>query len=183
MGSSLPPPSTIDLVGSFSRLDGSEVEVVLSGPAEHLRQETTVTFAKGAQRVPGQASWSDQSERGELTLRAPRDHFNNGSWGILLGEQRVRIGARLLIQGERPTVLLWGAKSSPSRLADPNPERLARVAAAKARRAAKEQELKRPSRRAASAAGKALDRALAPLPSSSAAKIRSGIRKAARKVL
>jgi hypothetical protein len=82
----------------------------------------------------------------------------------------VPVSARLLVQGQRPVVLLWGEKTKKSVLPAGRPSLRAGGRAAAARRAAL-------------TGSKALDRGLKVLPDQQAEKVRRTVRKVAKSVL
>jgi len=169
MGNSLPPPAGFDLVDSYARRRGDEVEVVLALPAGTLAPPTAeVTFSSGRRSLNGTATSGEVvGDASRVILRAPRDQFANGIWSIALKptlESVERVNARLLVQGERPLVLLWGART-------PNSEIPVRT-------------YPRYSRQWATAgAGRVLDRALTVLPDKKARRVRQRVRKTARRIL
>lgn len=165
MGDSMPPPASFDLVGSFARRRGSDVEIVLAKPQVTGSASATVALSKGGSTVQADGELAEDEAGGKLVVRAPRSEFSDGIWTMVLrsDEGNKPLAARLLVQGERPLVLLWGAKTNPSVRA---PQR---ASAGK--------------RRAAATAGRALDRALAALPEDKAMQLRSRARRTAQKVL
>jgi hypothetical protein len=94
---------TIDYVDSHARLRGDEVELVLCG-LESAADATTLVLSRDASTVTAAA----EASQGQVRARAPRAELSDGQWSIGLGEARV--DARLLVQGERPLVLLLGAE-------------------------------------------------------------------------
>lgn len=168
MGDSLPPPAPFDLISSFARQRGTEIEIVLSKPKLALPEgEIPVSLRRGRAVVSAVGRRERVATGERLTVRVPRAAVDDGRWGLALehGEgPRERIAARLLVQGRRPLVLLWGATNPPS------------VVPAGRRPVASR-------RRVATAAGRALDRALVILPEEQATSTRSSIRKVARRVL
>ncbi|GAB2887616.1 hypothetical protein [Nocardioides pacificus] len=127
MGQSLPPQAAIDLVSSYARRRGDDVELVLRDPSDDITGEQlalTLRRTRGdrTRRVRGTCELVAGADR-RLVARAPRAELSDGIWDIILreGEGRRRVGARLLVQGERPVVLLWGAQSTESRLPEPHP--------------------------------------------------------------
>jgi hypothetical protein len=166
MGSSAPPPATIDLVDSYARLRADMAEIVLADPQTGPFAEATVILRDGKRTARGTATFVDDHRGRRVVGTVRRDALRDGTWTIAVesGDEPAQIDARLLVQGRRPLVLLWGAKGMPSMTPIPH----GRPAA---------------GRRAATVAGKALDRALAPLPAERAARIRSTARRVARRVL
>lgn len=168
MGDSLPPPAGFDLVGSYARRRGSDVEIVLAEPkSEILDSSVVVRLARGKKSVEATGALADEPGGRRLVVRAPRAALSDGNWTLTLrghDGSPEPLAARLLVQGERPVVLLWGAKDKAS-LQPANRSALST------------------KQRAAATAGRALDRALTLLPDEQAKKIRSGARTAARKVL
>ena len=169
MGDSLPPPAGFDLIGSYARRRGSDVEIVLTEPkSEVTGSSVVVSLAKGKKSVEATGALQEDSGGRRLTVRAPRASLTDGNWTLTLrGENGSPepLAARLLVQGDRPLVLLWGAKDKATLLPT-------------ARRGATSSK-----RRAAAAAGRALDRALSVLPDDQAKKVRAGARTTARRVL
>jgi hypothetical protein len=172
VGSSLPPTASIDLVGSFARVHDTDIEIVLAEP-ELLHGEDGVTLwlSKGHRRVATRTRVvrQDHGTR-QVVARAPRTDLTKGLWSLTLetagADPAKQVDARLLVQGERPIVLLWGATGQKSML----PVRHAR---------------RPPSRRvSAVAAGRvALDRVLRLLPPERAASVRTRARSVARRVM
>lgn len=167
MGDSMPPPATFDLVGSFARRRGADVEIVLSEPKTEVSgSPVVVTLAKAGRSIDASGDLADGASGRRLTVRAPRDRFTDGTWSLRLrntsGTAEI-LDARLLVQGERPLVLLWGATDSPSIVP---PRRVDQV-----------------KRTVVKSGGKALDRALSVLPDGQARRIRSQVRVVARRVL
>ena len=169
MGDSLPPPAEFDLVGSFARRRGTDVEIVLADPKIEIgAAAAVVTLARGRQSVEATGTLAVGPRGRRLVVRAPRAALTDGNWSLTLrtgADSLEPLAARLLVQGDRPLVLLWGAKDKPS-LAPAN-----RGAGLPAKR------------RAAATAGRALDRVLTVLPDEQARKIRASARKTARRVL
>jgi hypothetical protein len=167
MGDSLPPPAEFDLVDSFARLRGADVEIVLAEPKTELLESTvTVRLRQGARSADGTGEVTTGPTGRRLTVRIPRADLADGIWSLQVrrGDDTVApLAARLLVQGRRPVVLLWGAKGNAS--ATPKPQRRDAVA------------------RVASVGGRALDRALTVLPDERARQVRGQARKAARRLL
>ncbi len=167
MGKSLPPPAVVDLVGSYARRRDEDVEIVLSDP-QFAATTSTLVLTMGSTSVDGIAELVDEGTAPRLVGRVPRRRLTNGIWSLALrSDERSDepIDARLLVQGDRPLVLLWGAKTQPSL-----------VPAAQRGAAARKT-------RAAAVAGRAVDQVLRVLPPERAVKVRSSVRATARKVL
>ncbi len=167
MGDSLPPPAEFDLVGSYARRRGSDVEIVLADPKTEVRGAVVVRLSRGKRTVEASGSLADDPGGRRLVVHAPRSALGDGNWTLTLlaaDGSPEPLAARLLVQGQRPLVLLWGAKDKPT--VEP---------ADRAVPSAK--------RRAAKTAGRALDQVLRVLPDEQATKVRASARHAARKVL
>lgn len=167
MGDSLPPPAEFDLVGSYARRRGSKVEIVLADPKTEVSGSVVVRLARGKRTVEASGSLADDPRGRRLVVHAQRSALSDGNWSLTLiaaDGSPEPLAARLLVQGQRPLVLLWGAKDKPTL----QPENRAVVSA---------------KQRTAATAGKALDRVLGVLPEQQAKKIRAATRKTARKVL
>lgn len=127
MGSSQPPATEVDLIDSYARLVGEQVEVVLADPGPGIGDGATVLLRgrSGAQRGTLVLLDEDHVRRG--VVRFQRSTLTDGEHAALLdtdaGEQP--LGCRLLVQGARPLVLLWGQDSSTSRLPVPHRRPLA----------------------------------------------------------
>lgn len=170
MGSSLPPAASIDLVGSFARRRDADIEIVLAEPElVHGEDGVTLRLSKGRRRVATAARvvHRDDGKR-QVVARLPRANITDGTWSLMLAtagaDRAERVDARLLVQGERPVVLLWGAAGQESML----PVKHTRPT---------------PSRRAAAVGGVALDRVLHVLPPERAASVRTRARSIVRRVM
>ena len=170
MGQSLPPPATLDLVGSFARRNGAAVDLLLA--RSDLPSSTgplVVHLARGSHVVTGTAAVRQTAGGSDVVASVPAKRLTDGTWSIRLGvegdDETVPVSARLLVQGERPVVLLWGEKAGKTAL--PVARRGGGTVA----------------RRVATSGGKALDAGLKVLPESAATKVRSSVRKVARTVL
>src|SRR5947209_14113693 len=112
MGNSQPPPVDFDLIDSYARRRGDDIEIVLARPADSLASgSVAVRFSKAGATVHGSGFSADEGTIPRLILRAPRHEFTNGIWSMRLQpdhRSEETIGARLLVQGQRPLVLLWG---------------------------------------------------------------------------
>jgi hypothetical protein len=127
VGKSAPPPANVDLVHSYARQVGEEVEIVLSRPEVELAPDDVVVLRQGTRRVPLTAVVTGEGDSRRVTARAPRADLGRGTWGVALRTStgRTPLGCRLLVQGGRPLVLLWGDDPAKSRLPEPNPRRAA----------------------------------------------------------
>jgi hypothetical protein len=117
MGDSLPPPAEFDLVDSFARLRGTDVEIVLAEPRTDLTASggLTVRLTQGRTPVDAPAEAADTAAGRRLTVRVPRSRLTDGTWSLAVvrpGGDVAPLAARLLVQGRRPLVLLWGAKGA-----------------------------------------------------------------------
>lgn len=168
MGNSAPPPAAFDLVGSYARRRGSDVELVLTEPKiELVDSPAVVELRKGDAVVEATGELVEAGGFRRLTVRAPRARFTDGLWTLALrrtDDEPHRLEARLLVQGARPLVLLWGAKTPASFQPKPRP-------------------VPTPRRRAAAVGGRVLDRALTVLPADTAETVRGKVRSSARKLL
>ncbi|WP_457206232.1 hypothetical protein [Nocardioides sp. P5_C9_2] len=122
MGQSDPPVAEVDLVDSFARLVGGEVEVVLADPGPVIADGVTVVLRgeSGVRRGTLALVDDDRGRRG--AVRFERSTLTDGTYAVCLegaGDERP-LGCRLLVQGARPLVLLWGAEALPSRLPTPH---------------------------------------------------------------
>src|SRR3954447_15942241 len=167
MGDSLPPPAEFDLVDSFARLRGTDAEIVLSEPKTELAASgATVRLAQGGRSVDAPAEVADSPAGRRLIVRVPRNRLGDGIWslGVLRSDDAVApLAARLLVQGRRPLVLLWGAKGGKSHVPTGREEH--------------------PKQGLAGAGARVLDRALPALPEDRAKRVRAQARAVARKVL
>lgn len=170
MGLSLPPAASIDLVGSFARLRNADVEIVLAEPEfDHGQEEVTLELSKGRRRVASTARVVRHDDgRREVVARAPRAELTDGTWSLTLAtagaDRGEPVEARLLVQGARPVVLLWGATDKESLV----PSKHTRPSR---------------SRRAAAAGGLVLDRVLRVLPHERASSVRAHARSLVRRVM
>ena len=169
MGLSLPPPATLDLVGSYARRRADTVELVLARSDLPASSDALVVrLTKSVHAVTGTARVRQTEDGSDVVATIPSGALQDGIWQIGLGAQGddefAPVSARLLVQGPRPVVLLWGEKGTASRVPSARPTPTV-------------------ARRAATAGGKALDAGLRVLPARQADKVRSTLRKAARTVL
>lgn len=128
MGSSKPPAADVDLVDSYARLVGEEVEVVLADPGPSIGDGATVVLRgrSGAHRGTVALLDGDGGRRG--VARFERSALSDGQYAVLLeaGADERPLGCRLLVQGARPLVLLWGAEAPTSQLPVPHRRPLVR---------------------------------------------------------
>lgn len=162
-------PIALDLVGSYARTRGGQIEVVLSAPEIDLSGVTGARFVQGGETASGAVRMATVGERTQAIVTVDRARLTNGQWKVALVDLAAThlVDARLLVQPEnRPVVLLWGANTPPSIV----PKRaVVRPLTPKQQRA--------------HAAGKVVDRALSVLPAQRAKQVRSTVRSVARRVL
>jgi hypothetical protein len=168
MGLSLPPPATLDLVGSYARRRGDVVELVLArSDLPSTSGPIVVRLTKGSSVVTGSAEVREAGEGSDVVGSVPVRSLTDGIWGIGLGgagdDEFAPVTARLLVQGARPVVLLWGEQGTKSKAPD------GRAASAR--------------RRVLETGSKALDTGLRLLPPQRADQVRAGVKKVARSVL
>lgn len=129
MGSSRPPDADVDLVDSYARMVGGDAEVVLASPGPQIHHGATVVLRRGDRAHRGTLALiegdGDGGRRG--VVRFERSALTDGQYDVLLHpdapedtDERA-LGCRLLVQGARPLVLLWGAEPTKSRLPVPHP--------------------------------------------------------------
>ncbi len=166
MGDSLPPPAGFDLVDSLARLRGADVEIVLREPkAELVESARTIVARKRPTEVTGTVELVRDDAGTRLICKVARDQLTDGIWSLTLrGASDEPVDARLLVQGRRPVVLLWGAKTKHSLV----PSRRGPAGG---------------KQRLAASAGHALDAVLRPLPPARAGQVRERVRVVARRVL
>lgn len=168
MGNSLPPPAAFDLISSFARVIGANIEVVLADPKVELAMPTlNIGLRRGRLVVIAAGSIERSANGARILVRVARNALTDGTWTLSIERESgpsERIDARLLVQGDRPVVLLWGAQ-------DP------RSSIPKARTVTTRR------RAAAAVAGQALDNALIVLPEQQAKRLRASARTAARRLM
>jgi hypothetical protein len=129
MGSSLPPPATLDLVSSAARRSGRHVELILARAhvPPDIRGDLVVRLTKGTEVITagahtrptkhGRGGSAADSEI-DVVAEVPSVSLTDGKWRVELGgaedEELAVVTARLLVQGRRPVVLLWGARAKRS---------------------------------------------------------------------
>jgi hypothetical protein len=166
MGDSKPPNADFDLVDSYARRRGTDIEIVLADPHADLQAATALTLNRSGDEVQVAVKPAQSPNGHVLVARVPADRLTNGRWGMraTTDSGSKQISARLLLQGQRPVVLLWGAHASASEV----PQRTRPAT---------------PKEGVASLGGKVLDAAVSALPAERAQKIRGAARDAARRVL
>lgn len=169
MGLSLPPPATLDLVGSYARRTGDSVELMLA--RSDLPTSTgalVLRLTRGGHTVTGTAQVRASDEGSDVLGHVPAGQLSDGIWQIGLGgegdDEFAPVTARLLVQGRRPVVLLWGEKAAASRVPASRPASSV-------------------GRRVAATGSKVLDAGLRVLPERSADKVRTTVRRVARSVI
>ncbi len=145
MGSSRPPAADVDLVDSYARQLGGEVELVLASPGPEVGDGATLVLRRGDASHRGTLGLLDDDGGRRGVVRFGRSALTDGQYTVLLadGADERPLGCRLLVQGARPLVLLWGAEASKSRLPVPHerpqagrtPVRRARSLAGRTKRA------------------------------------------------
>src|SRR3954468_24942298 len=112
MGDSRPPDSApLDLVNSYARRRGDRVEVVLADPIPPMDTEGAVVVLRlEGRRVRSGAELLDDERGRRLVATFPADELGDGQWRVIVraAAERTNPGVRLLVQGRRPVVLLWG---------------------------------------------------------------------------
>jgi hypothetical protein len=118
MTESRPPCSRIDHVASHVRLRDGQIELEIVEPQVAIsRRHPKLTLRRGRQRVDVRADFIKSDVRRTVSATIPRNDLSDGIWRMVLrpgGNRRTRLDARLLVQGQRPLVLLWGAEAQPS---------------------------------------------------------------------
>jgi hypothetical protein len=122
VGSSRPPAADVDLVDSYARQVGREVEVVLASPGPEIADGATVVLRRRDASFRGTLGLLDGDGGRRGVVRFGRSALTDGQYAVLLadGPDERPLGCRLLVQGARPLVLLWGAEASKSRLPVPH---------------------------------------------------------------
>ncbi|THJ09133.1 hypothetical protein E7Z54_03615, partial [Nocardioides sp.] len=119
MGLSLPPRASIDLVASFARIRDDRVEIVLAEPVDVLDGEVWAELwrLRGEDRVRCSLELASDGDARRYVVSCPRSVLGDGRWGLSLhnADESQRVNARLLVQGDRPLCLLWGARAGASR--------------------------------------------------------------------
>jgi hypothetical protein len=128
VGMSKPPATGVDLVDSYARLVGREAEVVLADPDPGIGDGATVVLRGPSSVHRGTLTVIDGDRGRRGVVRFERSTLTDGQYAVLLEADTDErpLGCRLLVQGERPLVLLWGAEAPASRLPVPHRRRLAR---------------------------------------------------------
>lgn len=121
MGNSRPPKSAkLDLVFSYARSRGDQAELVLVESSREFSDSAILELRRGKEiHAAGCELVTDERGR-RVVARFDRADLTDGIYRLRLrtgeGEEAesVRLGARLLVQGRRPLVLLWGAVAQKS---------------------------------------------------------------------
>jgi hypothetical protein len=112
VGDSRPPDSAlVDLVNSYARRREDRVEVVLADPAPPMDADGAVlVLRRDGRRVRSGAELLHDARGRRLVASFPADALDDGQWRVIVraGGARTAPGVRLLVQGRRPLVLLWG---------------------------------------------------------------------------
>ncbi|WP_375476599.1 hypothetical protein [uncultured Jatrophihabitans sp.] len=168
MGNSMPPPASFDLVDSVARLRGADVEILLAEPKSEIAGSSVeVSLGRGTRTVRADGELVEDDGGRRLIVRARRAELDDGIWTLTLehgAAERQQLAARLLVQGDRPLVLLWGAKATHSL---PPPATAGQAA----------------RRKAAVAGERVLEQALSLLPPERTARLRVAARDAASRLL
>jgi hypothetical protein len=165
VGDSLPPAGPIDLIGSYARMSDLHVEIVLERPSL-TGSKSVLVLTKDERSVQARVRVVQHAEGRRFVVRVPRRRLRAGIWSLTMRSERGGdevVGARLLVQDERPLVLLWG------------PETYGSIVPA--------QRANTPKARAVNTAAHALDIVLAKLPAGRAHQIRDQVRAVARRIL
>jgi hypothetical protein len=128
-----PAPLPLDLVGSCARrsVNGDVLLSVAGLPTWHVG-EVLLHLRQGPRRRRTTARLTASSRldhAADLVATVPRAVLSDGVWTLsvaLPGEPVRPLDARLLVQGRRPVVLLWGAVGNVSRLPEPKTRRTPR---------------------------------------------------------
>lgn len=122
MGDSKPPKATFDLIDSYANLEGTDVRIVLNDPQFEIAAPAELVLIQGNKRRRADALVVDGDAGRQVIAKLPRRALADGTWRLRLrsGERNSRLNVRLLIQGQRPLVLLWGATALPSALPEPH---------------------------------------------------------------
>jgi hypothetical protein len=114
VGDSKPPASApVNLVDSYARRRGRRAEVVLAEPNPPLDGDGLVmVLRREDQRLRSPAKLVDDDRGRRLVASFPADDLTDGQWRVILrvAGERVAPPVRLLVQGRRPMVLLWGSR-------------------------------------------------------------------------
>jgi hypothetical protein len=112
MGDSRPPDTAlVDLVNSYARRRADRVEVVLADPTPPMDAEgAVVVLRRDGRGVRAGAGLLDDERGRRLVASFPADSLDDGQWRVIVrtANERTKPGLRLLVQGRRPVVLLWG---------------------------------------------------------------------------
>ena len=113
-----PPAAEIDLVDSYARRVGDDVELSLARPTIEVPDGAVVVLRGADGRHVADTTVHDADGGRRLTARVPRAALGDGTYVVRLrtADGGLPLGCRLLVQGERPLVLLWGDKTRRSTL-------------------------------------------------------------------
>jgi hypothetical protein len=98
-------------VNSYALRRAGRIEVVLADPAPPLDADGAVMVLRaGRERVRSRATVVDDGRGRRLVASFAEEELADGQYRVVVrtSETRSRPGVRLLVQGQRPVVLLWG---------------------------------------------------------------------------
>lgn len=123
MGNSKPPKATFDLIDSYAHLVGDDVRIVLHEPRFDIAEPAALRLIQGKRQRQAEVRVTDGATGRHVVATISRDGLTDGTWNLRLRteDRNARLNVRLLVQGDRPLVLLWGAEPLPSRLPVPHP--------------------------------------------------------------
>jgi len=163
----------VDHVDSCARLRDSDVELVLSGLPGDVGDGAKLVLSRDGITATAAVEIRESGDRRDLVARTPRTMLSDGQWGLTLSaSEELTVDARLLVQSDRPLVLLPGASRPRSAV----PRRKLQRGPSAPRTPTRTQKLAR-------AGGRVLDRVLQVLPETRAASVRERARVIARNVL
>jgi hypothetical protein len=120
MGDSRPPASMpVDLVNSYALRRGDRVEVSLAEPsAAMVAQGAVMVLRQDGRRIRSEASVVDDARGRRLVASFASGDLDDGQYRVVVraDDVRTKVGARLLVQGRRPVVLLWGDRPAAPRV-------------------------------------------------------------------
>lgn len=151
MGNSKPPKATFDLIDSYAHLVGDDVRIVLHEPRFDIAEPAALRLIQGKRQRQAEVRVTDGATGQHVVATISRASLTDGTWNLRLRteDRNARLNVRLLVQGDRPLVLLWGAEPLPSRLPVPHPRGgVAAVVAARGQDLARKALTKLPDERA-----------------------------------